>query len=73
MRQLAWLDFYRGKWRLMTSDSRDRVRQWADEETALSDLAGECWTISGPYPKRLIAGQQSKQRLYGYALRRTVH
>jgi hypothetical protein len=41
MHQLAWLDFHRGKWHLMTSNPRDPIRQWADEETALSDLASE--------------------------------
>ena len=51
MKQLASLDFYRGKWPLATSNPPDPVRQWADRETALSDLAGESRVIAGPYPK----------------------
>jgi hypothetical protein len=39
MNQLAWLDFYGGKWHLATSVSGNSVRRWADREAALSDLA----------------------------------
>jgi len=36
----------------MTIVPRDPIRQWTDKEAALSDLAGEGWTISGTYPKK---------------------
>jgi hypothetical protein len=41
MRQLTWLDFYRGKWHLVASNPEEHNRQWKGKETALSDLAGE--------------------------------
>ena len=52
MHQLAWLDFYCGKWHVMTGNPRDPVRHCTDMETALSDRAGEGWNISGPYPQK---------------------
>jgi hypothetical protein len=73
MKQLAWLEFYRGKWHLMTSNPGDPIRQWTDRKTALSDLAGEGWDISGRYPKRPGVGVKSWGIFQGYALRRLVH
>jgi hypothetical protein len=35
----------------MTSNSRDPIRHWADKDAALCELAGEGWTITGPYLK----------------------
>ena len=73
MKQLAWLDFHRGEWRFITGNPWDPIRQWADEETALSDLAGEGWDISGLYRKRLPAERRTRQMFYGYGLTRTIH
>jgi hypothetical protein len=68
MKQLEWLDIYRGKWRLITGIPQDPVRQWTDMLTALSDLAGEGWSISGPYLKEGGA----KRELCGYAPKRLI-
>ena len=72
-RQLGWLVFYRGKWHLITGKPPDHIRQWIDEEAALSDLADEGWDISGSYPKRLLARKHLREMFYGYGLRRTIH
>lgn len=73
MRQLAWLDFYRGKWHLMTSNPGDSIRHWTDEKTAVSDLAREGWNISGPYPKRRKLALDSRRMFFGFALTRAIH
>ena len=73
MKQLAWLDFYRGKWHLMTSSPLDPVRQWIDKDTALLELTDEGWTIRGPYPKTPDAGVKSWGMFQGYSLKRLVH
>jgi hypothetical protein len=44
-----------------------------DKENALSDLAGEGWTISGSYPKQPPGKQQPKQGFRGYGLMRTMN
>lgn len=48
-------------------------RRWADERTALKELAEEGWTVAGPYPKTLDLTLPPRQRFYGYALMRAVH
>lgn len=72
MRQLAWLDSYRGKWRLVTSIPSRPIRQRIDKEVALRELAGEGWKISGPYPKRPKNDLNSKIRFDGLALTKIV-
>jgi hypothetical protein len=73
MRQVAWLDFYRGKWRLVTGNPEEPNRKWEDKVAALSDLANEGWIISGPYPKRQKSNRDSRLRFLGFALKRMVH
>ena len=73
MKQLAWLDFYRGRWHLATSNIRDPIRRWTDKETALSELANEGWTISGPHPRQLSVKRLQGKGFYGFALTRMVH
>ncbi len=72
----AWLEFHRGTWILLTDDESERteaVRRWIDRETALSELAGEGWTISGPFPSRESRAGDSTSGFYGFALTRTIH
>jgi hypothetical protein len=52
---------------------RDPIRQWTERETALSQLAGEGWTIIGPFPKIGKSAFDSRRSFYGYALTRIVH
>ena len=73
MRQLAWLDYYRGKWHLATSNPGDPIRKWGDKDTALSDLAGEGWMISGSFPIRIGRKERMEPAFCGYELRRTIH
>ena len=73
IRQLAWLDFYRGRWHLITGNLRDPIRRWAEIDSALSDLADEGWNISGPYPKKPGASVKSWGLFQGYALEMIVH
>jgi hypothetical protein len=73
MRQLAWLDFCRGKWQLITGNPKDPVRQWADRNAALSDLSGEGWNVRGPYPKKPDVNVKSWGSFQGYAVTRTLH
>jgi hypothetical protein len=73
MKPLAWLGFYREKWHLMTSKLSDPVRQWIDKETALSDLAGEGWSISGPNSEILNTRTKSGERFSEYELNRIVY
>jgi hypothetical protein len=73
MRQYAWLDFYRGKWRLLTGKQNDPVRIWMDKQVSLPALAGEGWEISGPYPKRFPIKKKPRERFYGYGRTRVVH
>jgi hypothetical protein len=73
MRQLAWLDFHRGKWHLATSNAKGPIRQWIDEETALSELTLEGWTITGPFPKKRKLALDSRRMFYGFALTRAIH
>jgi hypothetical protein len=72
----AWLEFHRGLWLLLTDDEKvpaKAARGWMDKETALAELTGEGWTISGPYPKRQRTYADSKQGFYGFPLTRTIH
>jgi hypothetical protein len=73
MRQYAWLDFYEGRWLLLAGNLRDPVRSWVDKDVALAQLKEEGWKITGPHPKRLSVKQNSRQRIYGYAMMRIVH
>ena len=73
MRQCAWLDFYRGKWHLLTGKQSDPVRIWVDKQVALPALAEEGWAIFEPYPKRFLVKAKPRERFYGYGLMRTVH
>jgi hypothetical protein len=73
MMQLAWLDFYRRKWHLMTSNPHDPIRHWTNGEAALSDLAGEGWNISWTYPKTPDARVKAWGVFQGYALKKLVH
>ncbi len=39
-----------------------------------ADLAGDGWTIRGPYPKRVrIIGRSGRRRFYGFSLTKTVY
>jgi hypothetical protein len=72
----AWLEFHRGVWLLLTDDESERsgaMRTWLDRETALAELAGEGWTISGPFPKGERREADSASKFYGFALTRTIH
>ena len=69
---VGMVGFLLRKWHLATSNPRDPIRQWIDKQTALSELAAECWTISGPYPKRAGFKADLRQRFHGYALTRIV-
>ena len=74
--QYAWLGFYRGCWILLTDDEKvpaKSARRWMDRETALSELTGEGWKISEPFPRRQRLGVDSKLWFYGFALTRTEH
>jgi hypothetical protein len=73
MRQYAWLDFYRGKWHLLTGEHTDPVRIWVEKQAALSALAEEGCEISGPYPKRFPIKKKPRERFYGYGSMRVVH
>jgi hypothetical protein len=73
IRQLAWLDFHRGEWHLITGNPRDPIRQWMDKEKALSDLAGEGWNINGPFPKKPDLSVKAWGPFQGYSLERIVH
>jgi hypothetical protein len=73
MHQYAWLDFYRGKWHLLTGKQADPVRIWVDRQVALAAPVKEGCEVSGPYPKRFSFKKQPKLWFYGYALMRTVH
>lgn len=72
----AWLEFHRGVWLLLTDDKKkpaESARTWMDKEAALSQLAAEGWTISGPYPRSGKLAWSSKTRFYGFALTRVIH
>jgi hypothetical protein len=72
----AWLEFHRGVWLSLTDDKNEPVAaawRWTDEETALSELTGEGWNISGPFPKRRDVAFDSSRRFYGFALTRVIH
>jgi hypothetical protein len=73
MHQYAWLDFYRGKWHLVTGKQTDPVWIWIDRQAALDTLVEEGWEVSGPYPKRFPVKTKARERLYGYAATRLVH
>jgi hypothetical protein len=65
-----------GIWLLLTDDKNEPVeaaRRWIDREAALSDLAGEGWDISGPYPRPPNTGERSWGIFQGYALNRAIH
>ncbi len=72
MHQNAWLDFYRGKWHLLTGSHTDPVRIWVDKEAALSTLAGEGWEISGPHQNELSGKLGLGDKNQGYVLMRTI-
>jgi len=57
----------------MESNPLDPVRQWIDEERALSDLAGEGCNISGLYPTKPDVSVKRWRIFQGYALERVVH
>ncbi len=67
MREEAWLEFYRGKWCLLTARVGDKRRTWTDEKVALEQLTGEGRDIDGPHPER-----ESRLGFRGYALSRMV-
>ncbi len=72
----AWLEFHRGAWILLTDDDSEpagAARRWVDRECALSALASEGWTISGPFPGRKKGNLDSKRGFYGFALMRQIH
>jgi hypothetical protein len=73
VRQLACLDYYRGKWRLMTGNSKDPIRQWTEKYAALLELADEGWKISGPHPKKPLRNADSRWELRWYSLERLLH
>ncbi len=73
MRQYAWLDFHGGCWHLVTGNSHDCDRKWADRQSALSDLTWEGWVIDGPYGKQPTMRHEANRHFYGYGLRRTIH
>ena len=73
MHQNAWLDFYRGKWHLLTGKQGDPVRILVDKEAAISTLAKEGWERSSPHPKRFPIKKKPRERFYGYGLTRMVH
>jgi hypothetical protein len=73
MHEYAWLEFYRGKWHLLTGKQTDPVRIWVDKKVALSALVEEGWEISGPHPKQFPIKKKPRERFYGYALTRVVH
>ena len=52
MHQYARLDFYRGKWHLVTGKQADLVRIWVDLQGALIELAEKEWEIAGAYRNR---------------------
>jgi hypothetical protein len=72
MYQPAWLDFYRGKWHLTTSNPVDPIRQWVDKEIALFQLTSEGLKLSGLHPKRPGAKVESRLIFHGYALARCI-
>ncbi len=72
----AWLEFHRGIWILLTDDENEpieKARTWEDRESALSELTGEGWRISGPFPNRERTEADLKRGFYGFALTRMVH
>ncbi len=72
MNRYAWLDFEGGAWHLLTDSPESLPRRWADRNLALSQLAEEGWSISGPFPRRSGPDPASNQGLYGFILSRAV-
>jgi hypothetical protein len=72
--QHAWLGFDAGLWLLLT-DSKEKgggvVRTWNDRVAALSELAGEGWTVSLK-SKRHRSQVDPTLRFLGYELARTI-
>ena len=73
MRQIAWLDFYGGRWHLLTRTNQKDHRKWTSQEAALSDLKAEGWIIDGQSETPPRARHDPRRHSYGYELRRTVH
>ena len=69
----AWEGNRRGIWILLTDIEDEGARTWIDRDTALSELAGEGWTITRPYPKRKRKEGDSGRGFQGFALTRTIH
>jgi hypothetical protein len=73
MRQIAWLDFFGGRWHLVTGNAHNDHRKWTSREMALSDLKAEGWVFDGPHGKPPTIKHDPNRHFYGYELRRTVH
>jgi hypothetical protein len=73
--QHAWLEYDTGFWLLFTegqNKGEGTVRTWMDKTAALSELAGEGWTISGQNPKRHRSRVHPGFTFLGYTLLRTI-
>jgi hypothetical protein len=73
MRQIAWLDFHGGCWRLVTGNANDPDRRWAHRDKAFSDLTAEGRMIDGPHGKQPTMRHVTNRHFYGYGLMRTIH
>jgi hypothetical protein len=73
MPELAWLNFLKGEWLLVTSDNERNMRKWVDRELALRELEEEGWTITAPASRDPGCARNLHRRLLGYRLMRTVH
>ena len=73
MRQYAWLEFHGGCWHLVTGESHDRDRKWANRHLAFLELTAEGWVVDGLRGKQPTSKHDANRHFYGYGLRRTVH
>jgi hypothetical protein len=65
--QIAWLDFHKSSWHLITGNAYDPKRKWMIRDAALSDLTAEGWTIDGPHEMEPTIEHNTDRHLYGYA------
>ncbi len=71
----AWLEFRRGFWLMLTdqkNEPNEAARIWTNEKAALSELAADGWTISGPHPRRMSADVDPSLRFRGFCLTRMI-